>query len=204
MADSLARTYATEKDKVNCPFYAKIGACRHGESCSRMHHKPSFSQTILFSHLYMNPKAKRTDTPKVDPNLRAQDQRHFDEFYEDIFLEFTKYGKVEAVSVVDNICDHMVGNTFVKFSDEDEAAAALEAVQGRWYNQRPIVAEFSPVSDFREARCRQNEKDGCNRGGYCNFIHMKSASPQIQDELFAIQEDYWKKKERGEVPEVSN
>ncbi|KAL0241518.1 hypothetical protein GEMRC1_006753 [Eukaryota sp. GEM-RC1] len=159
-----------------------------------MHHKPTFSQTILFSHLYMNPKAKRIDKPHIEKQIEIEDQRHFDEFYEDIFLEFTKHGKVETVSVVDNICDHMVGNTFVKFSDEDEAAAALEAVQGRWYNQRPVVAEFSPVSDFREARCRQNEKDNCNRGGYCNFIHMKHPTGQVHDELLAIQDDYWKRK----------
>lgn len=29
-AEHLADIYGTEKDKVNCPFYWKIGACRHG------------------------------------------------------------------------------------------------------------------------------------------------------------------------------
>ena len=30
-AEHLARIHGTEEDKVNCPFYYKIGACRHGK-----------------------------------------------------------------------------------------------------------------------------------------------------------------------------
>ena len=41
--------------RVNCPFYFKIGACRHGERCSRLHNKPTFSQTVLCSNMYQQP-----------------------------------------------------------------------------------------------------------------------------------------------------
>lgn len=37
---------------VNCPFYYKIGACRHGERCSRLHNKPTESQTLLINNLF--------------------------------------------------------------------------------------------------------------------------------------------------------
>jgi len=47
MAKHLARIHGTEEDKVNCPFYYKIGACRHSDRCSRLHHKPAFSPTLL-------------------------------------------------------------------------------------------------------------------------------------------------------------
>lgn len=40
----------------------------------------------------------------------------------------------------------------------------------------PIIVDFSPVTDFREATCRQYEEDICNRGGYCNFMHLKKIS----------------------------
>ena len=40
MADRLARVFGTEEDKVNCSFFFKIGACRHGEKCTRLHYKP--------------------------------------------------------------------------------------------------------------------------------------------------------------------
>ncbi|XP_050624789.1 splicing factor U2AF 26 kDa subunit isoform X4 [Macaca thibetana thibetana] len=32
---------------VNCSFYFKIGACRHGDRCSRLHNKPTFSQEVF-------------------------------------------------------------------------------------------------------------------------------------------------------------
>jgi hypothetical protein len=38
--------------RVNCPFYFKIGACRHGDRCSRQHNKPAFSQTVLLQNFY--------------------------------------------------------------------------------------------------------------------------------------------------------
>lgn len=53
MAKKLARMYGTEEDKVNCPFYYKIGTCRYGDKCLRIHNKPPFSQTYL-KHMYSN------------------------------------------------------------------------------------------------------------------------------------------------------
>lgn len=55
-AEYLASIFGTEKDKVNCSFFFKIGACRHGDKCSRLHNRPTFSQTILLQNLYANPK----------------------------------------------------------------------------------------------------------------------------------------------------
>jgi splicing factor U2AF subunit len=57
MADRLARIFGTEEDKVNCPFYFKIGACRHGDTCTRLHNKPIVAQTVMFFHMYDNPPA---------------------------------------------------------------------------------------------------------------------------------------------------
>lgn len=37
--------------RVNCSFYFKIGACRHGDRCSRLHNKPTFSQVRLLGSL---------------------------------------------------------------------------------------------------------------------------------------------------------
>lgn len=35
--------------RVNCSFYFKIGACRHGDRCSRIHNKPTFSQVFHYT-----------------------------------------------------------------------------------------------------------------------------------------------------------
>lgn len=41
------------------------------------------------------------------------------------------------------------------------------------FTGRPIIVDFSPVTDFREATCRQYDENTCSRGGYCNFMHLK-------------------------------
>jgi splicing factor U2AF subunit len=48
---------------------------------------------------------------------------------------------------------------------------------------RPLYAELSPVTDFREACCRQNENGECNRGGFCNFMHLRLASKDLTKSL---------------------
>merc|ERR1712025_1494929 len=44
---------------------------------------------------------------------------------------------------------------------------------GRFYSGKLIQAEYTTVSDFREARCRAFHETRCNRGAYCNFMHIK-------------------------------
>ena len=97
MANYLASIFGTEQDKVNCSFYYKIGACRHGDRCSRKHVKPSYSQTILMPNMYQNPAYD----PKSKMNP-SQLQNHFDAFYEDVWCEMCKYGELEELVVCDN------------------------------------------------------------------------------------------------------
>lgn len=185
MAEHLASIFGTEKDRVNCPFYFKIGACRHGDRCSRLHNRPTISPTLLLSNMYHRPDII---TPGVDPQGQPADpskiQEHFEDFYEDIFEELSKFGEIESLNVCDNLADHMIGNVYVQFKEEDQAAAALQAMQGRFYSGRPIIADFSPVTDFREATCRQFEENNCNRGGYCNFMHVKMIGRDLRKKLF--------------------
>lgn len=99
-----------------------------------------------------------------------QIQTHFDAFYEDFYSELCKYGQVEEMHVCDNTGDHLVGNVYARFKYEEDAQRALEALNSRWYAARPVYAELSPVTDFREANCRQNSEGSCTRGGMCNFM----------------------------------
>jgi splicing factor U2AF 35 kDa subunit len=87
-----------------------------------------------------------------------------------------KHGKIECLNVCDNYSDHLVGNVYIKFADEQSALNAMTALQNRYYNGKQILAEFSPVADFREATCRQYEENLCSRGGFCNFMHLKPIS----------------------------
>lgn len=187
MAEHLASIFGTEKDRVNCPFYFKIGACRHGDRCSRLHNRPTISPTILLSNMYQRPDMA---APGTEQAAQAQQmdprkvQEHFEDFYEDLHEELSRHGQIESLNVCDNLADHMVGNVYVNFTEEEQAAAALRALTGRFYAGRPIIADFSPVTDFREATCRQYEEQTCNRGGYCNFMHLRKISRELRRKLF--------------------
>eukprot|EP01147_Barroeca_monosierra_P006864 gene6864-7578_t len=187
MADYLASIFGTEKDKVNCSFYYKIGACRHGERCSRLHNKPTFSQAILLQNLYQNP-ANVPPLPDGRPGCTLTEdelQQNFDNFFADMFWEMEeKYGDVVDMNVCDNLGDHLVGNVYIMFKNEEDAEKAVMDLNNRWYNGRPIIAELSPVTDFREACCRQYELGECTRGGFCNFMHLKPLSRTMRDILY--------------------
>ncbi|KAG8904232.1 hypothetical protein FRB99_002052 [Tulasnella sp. 403] len=182
MASRLATIFGTEQDRVNCSFYYKIGACRHGDRCSRKHIKPPFSQTILLPNVYHN--------PAHDPNNKLTEQElqeNFDAVYEDLYCELAKYGHLLELHVCDNVGDHLIGNVYARYDLETEAQKAVEALNERWYAGRPLYAELSPVTDFREACCRQNENGECNRGGFCNFMHLRNASAPLVSALNAGQ-----------------
>lgn len=155
MAEYLSSIFGTEKDKyvlwgseradsvytptylltrrvgcrVNCSFYLKIGACRHGDRCSRQHNKPNFSQTVLIANMYQNPThiTGNTLTPE-------QLQLHFEQFYDDVFTELAvNYGEVEEMYVCDNIGDHLIGNVYVRFRYEEDAQKAVDSLNNRFY-----------------------------------------------------------------------
>ncbi|XP_041470852.1 splicing factor U2AF 35 kDa subunit-like isoform X2 [Lytechinus variegatus] len=207
MAEYLASIFGTEKDKVNCSFYFKIGACRHGDRCSRLHNKPTFSQTIVIQNIYHNPAntAQSADggtTGMDQSNLSdVEVQQHFDDFFEEVFTEMEqKYGEIEEMNVCDNLGDHLVGNVYVKFRYEEDAEKAVEDLNNRWFNRQPIRAELSPVTDFREACCRQYEMGECTRGGFCNFMHLKPISRELRRELYGRRKRKKRSRSRSRSP----
>ena len=72
----------------------QIGACRHGDRCSRKHIRPPFSQIILLPNVYHN--------PAHDPicKLTEKDlQEGFDAVYEDLYCELAKFGHLMELHV---------------------------------------------------------------------------------------------------------
>ncbi|XP_050738956.1 splicing factor U2AF 26 kDa subunit-like isoform X1 [Eriocheir sinensis] len=187
MAEYLASIFGTEKDKVNCSFYFKIGACRHGDRCSRIHNKPTFSQTVLILNLYCNPQNSAKSADGSHSTVSDEEmQEHYDNFFEEVFVECEdRYGEIEEMNVCDNLGDHLVGNVYIKFKYEEDAERAVVDLNNRWFGGRAINAELSPVTDFREACCRQYEMGECTRSGFCNFMHLKPISRELRRELYS-------------------
>lgn len=47
--------------------------------------------------------------------------------------------------------------SLVQFRREEDAEKAVNDMNNRWFGGRPIYAELTSVTDFREACCRQYE-----------------------------------------------
>jgi hypothetical protein len=56
--------------------YLKIGACRHGERCSRKHIKPQYSQTIVILNMYQvsTSLSRGAFSPKADETRQSHPQ----------------------------------------------------------------------------------------------------------------------------------
>ena len=163
-----------------CTFYSKIGACRHGDKCSRRHIHPRRSDTILIFNLYRNPKGSS-----------QQIQQRFDQFYQDVFVYIARIGEIDAMVVCENDNDHLNGNVYVKFMNDTVAETVMNALNEEWYDALPIHCELSPVESFQDANCRAYDAGTCSRGGHCNFMHIRRPTPEIKSVLFQAQ-DKWK------------
>merc|ERR1712176_959150 len=162
------------------------GACRRGDRCSRVHNRPTFSQTLLIQNFYQNPALSGLSANGEQCTMgEIEMQEHYDEFFDAVHSELEeKYGEIEEMNVCDNLGDHLVGNVYVKFKDEGSSEKCVPELNNRWFDGRPIYAELSPVADFREACCRQYELGECNRGGFCNFMHLKPISSELKKDLY--------------------
>ena len=107
---------------------------------------------------------------KVSDEALKESIRHFEDFYEEVFLELSKYGELVDLNVCDNLGDHLIGNVYAKFGTEEDADKAIKTLYGKYYSGKPIIGEFSPVTDFRESRCRQYDDGSCGS----NIILIKN------------------------------
>ena len=65
--------------------------------------------------------------------------------------------------VCDNIGEHLIGNVYAQFINELDAEKAYKALNGRFYAGKPITIEYSPVTDFKESKCRLFTEGSCDR-----------------------------------------
>lgn len=180
------QSFGTEDDKTNCPFYSKTGTCRHGDKCIRVHNKPQTSDTLIIKNMYENTLLEIAiqEGKKVPEEELKEVNRNFENFYEEVFLKLAQIGCVEEMIVCDNLGSHLNGNVVVKYKTEEEGIKAMRVLSSQFYKGRPIVIDYSPVTDFNKSICKLNERFVCDRGGYCNYFHLKYISNKFRQTLF--------------------
>ncbi|KAJ8399619.1 hypothetical protein AAFF_G00410300 [Aldrovandia affinis] len=169
--------YGTEKDRANCPFFLKTGACRFGDRCSRVHVHPTSSTTLMIRGMFVtfSMEQSRRDDYDTDAGLEYSEddvQQHFLEFYEDVLPEFRSAGKVVQFKVSCNFEPHLRGNVYVQYETEVQCTEAFMMFNGRWYAGRQLQCEFSPVTRWKTAICGLFDRKKCPKGKHCNFLHV--------------------------------
>ena len=152
----------------------------------------------MFKHLYQNPPAAIAfaEGNEVNDSDLKEAIKHFEQFYEEIFVELSDFGELKELSVVDNLSDHLIGNVYAKFNDEESASKAYNALEGKYYHSNMVEEEYCPIINVKDCKCRKFEDGLCNRGPYCNFIHLKEVSKSLlrslRDEMYETHPEYKK------------
>ncbi|KAL4219953.1 U2 small nuclear ribonucleoprotein auxiliary factor 35 kDa subunit-related protein 2 [Mactra antiquata] len=169
--------YGRERQIENCPFFAKVAACRFGDRCSRSHPYPDSSKTILFAGMFRHFQLDQGLCEEYDTDivLEYEDNevyQKFNEFYEDTLPEFKAIGHVTQFKVCCNFQPHLRGNVYISYSREDHAFEALTKFNARWYGGKQLSAQFVEIPSWRRAICGLFGRGKCPKGRECNFLHI--------------------------------
>jgi splicing factor U2AF subunit len=185
-----------------CTFFSKMGACRHGDTCTKLHFRPSSSPTVLFPMMYPVPQAiehVKDKTWSFTNFDKKYLKKHFEHFYKDTWRTFMEFGKIAELRVVGNVCDHLLGNVYIKFEDPVNAGTVVQQLKTKRLNEIILLPELSPVTDFSDACCKEDIEGKCNRGLQCNFLHILKVSKSLMEKLEKDQKKFWKRKERDDT-----
>ncbi|EPY37211.1 splicing factor U2AF 35 kDa subunit [Strigomonas culicis] len=184
-----------------CMFFAKMGACRHGDNCTKMHLRPTASPTVLFPMMYPNPLAidhikDREWGFEFDKKYL---KKHFEHFYKEVWRVFMEFGRIAELRVVSNLGDHLLGNVYIRFEDPDGpqvAARIVKDLRAKQLHDIVVLPELSPVTNFVEACCKEDVEGACVRGDQCNYLHIVKVTRKMKEKLEKEQDKYWRKREK--------
>lgn len=174
------------EDSNICTFFYRIGACRHGDKCSKRHDRPAESKTILLANLYQNPKLK-DDKPKKS---NEQIEKEFEHFFTDVFKRISQIGEIQDMVVCVNENFHLNGNVYISFTRTWSASEAVMQLNQEWFGGRPVYCELLPVPNLQDANCSEYDTGRCARGENCNFMHIKRPSNELISTLSSAQDKY--------------
>ena len=139
----------------------------------------------MFRHLYQNPPAALAfaSGQKISEEDLKESLKHFEKFYEEIFVELSSFGELKELEVVDNLGDHLIGNVYARFNDEAGASKAFNALAGKYYNSKLVEEEYCPISKISWCKCRFYDEGQCEKGAFCNYLHLKPVSEKLLKNL---------------------
>lgn len=179
--------------KVICRFYEKVGSCRFGDNCSRLHEEVTSSNTLLLQGMFSTfafdimERAKNTEHGDIDDIwLEHSDADLYDEFvefYNDVIPELEAYGKLRQFKVCCNRDKHLLGNVYVQYKHKSDAVKAATNLNGRFYAGKSLTVKYILIKSWKSAICGLHYNNrNCPRGHHCNFLHVfKEPSRRFYD-----------------------
>eukprot|EP00736_Rhodelphis_marinus_P008686 Rmarinus@m.5539 len=162
-------------DKWFCPFFLKVGACRYGDTCSRMHPLVATSKFLVCRNMYQPCGLVGLPDDGGEYELQHDEAEEIDnlnDFCADVAAELEKLGKVVCMRICQNRAPHMRGNVYVEFKYSNTASKAFELLNGRFYAGKQIYCALVPKMTWSSAICSEFARGGtCVRSSQCNFIH---------------------------------
>lgn len=183
-----------------CTFFSKMGACRHGDHCTKIHNRPTASPTVVFPMMYPNPLAVRYLTGEYTGPKEFEKKyikKHFEHFYKETWRSLMEIGKIEELRVVSNLGEHLLGSVYVRFDSNDAAAKVVKQLKNKKFNKIILLPELSPVTNFSEACCKEDCEGHCGRGAQCNYLHIMKVSRKLLEKLEHEQAKFWKRREKS-------
>lgn len=183
-----------------CIFFSKMGACRHGDHCTKIHNRPTASPTVVFPMMYPNPLAVRYisgDYTGPKEFEKKYIKKHFEHFYKETWRSLMELGKIEELRVVSNLGEHLLGNVYVRFDSNEAASNVVKELKNKKFNKIILLPELSPVTNFSEACCKEDCEGHCGRGAQCNYLHIMKVSRKLLEKLEHEQSKHWKRREKG-------
>jgi len=100
-------------------------------------------------------------------------QKAYEEFYDDVFSEWSRFGKIVQFKCCNNLQSHIRGNVFIQYENVEAAIMAKVNLDGRFYGGYPLNVNFSLIKDWKQAICAYNgpEMTSCPKYSECNFLH---------------------------------
>ncbi|ODV90656.1 hypothetical protein CANCADRAFT_108999 [Tortispora caseinolytica NRRL Y-17796] len=163
-----------EPPEVVCEFYAKIGACRHGKNCTKKHIDPQKSNTMVCVGL----AKKRLEQLQLLPQQNQTEA--YNDIFADIYHEAVQISPVINMLICENQSDHLAGNVYLQFPNPYDAEKAVNGLNAKWYDGRPVFARLTPMRRLTDAICVEHDENTCSRGGQCNYIHNKRPSKDLE------------------------
>lgn len=177
-----------EMNREICFFHSRTNGCRHGSECTKMHPGAARGRVVVVKGLYLYPR----NDPQCTLDSQAI-QLHVDLFCEDWFTEMSlKYGAVRRIVIASNSCSQLLGNVYIEFYGEEDAARCVEGLGRRSYSGKKILAELGNCCRVDDAICTDHRRGSCAKGEQCSFVHEARVSSFLLDELFASQDVYFR------------